>query len=343
MRAEPLLALLLLAAPALRAGDLGQEVTFGSQGGARFQVSAGGASRVVFDSGPSDAPRGAWDTVLIQGEMPDPAVRFEAARLGAGWIDLKVKRFPNGRFWAKARVPRGIGALRLRATSDGSAVAHEVVLYGAEVFNDVPEVSTAPVVPPRGPVDPAAVPPSIHARASWGAAPPTGPYEADHMPWRVTLHHTAVRYPATLEESVAEARFLQDLHQNGRKWIDIGYHYLVDPAGNILEGRPLETLGAHTLNNNPGNVGIALLGFYHPPADDKPTAAQLAAVEQLGRFLVRRFGIGPAVLKGHRDYKETECPGDLVYPRLDELRRGLAVPPAPALLAPDWNGLASDQ
>ena len=144
------------------------------------------------------------------------------------------------------------------------------------------------------------------------------------------MHHTDGRYTANLADSLDETRFIQDFHQNGRKWSDIAYHYVVDPLGNIIEGRPLETLGAHTLSNNEGNVGIVLLGTYHSPKNDQTTAAQLSAVTAIGRFLVKRFGIEPASLKGHRDYKQTDCPGDLAYPKLSELRKAFGSSPAVA-------------
>lgn len=330
MRAELILAL-LLAAPALRAGDLGSEVTFARQRGAQFSVYAGSGPRVVFDSGPSDLPDGDWDTLLIQGVLPDPSIRFMASRPGgaAVWIELQVRRFPNGRFWAKGRFPKGAGGLRLRAVNGGAQADHEVALYGAEVFSEGPDVSTAPAAPSRGPMDPGAVAPPTHGRAEWKALPPTNPLSPDPLPWRITLHHSDGRYTTSLAESLDETRFIQDFHQNGRQWSDIAYHFVVDPLGNIIEGRPLETLGAHTLNNNEGNVGIVLLGTYHAPKNDQTTPAQLAAVGELGRFLVRRFGIDPASLKGHRDYKQTDCPGDLAFAKLAELRRALPVDPAP--------------
>jgi hypothetical protein len=327
VRAE-LLAVLLLAVPAA-AGDLGSEVTFLRQRGAKFSVYAGSGPRIVYDSGESDAPDGEWDTLLIQGVLPEPSVRFTATRAGAAsWTDLKIKRFPDGRFWAKARFPKGAGPLRLRAVDDGR-VDHEVTVYGAEVFADAPEVSTSPAVPSRGPMDPAAVPPPVHGRLEWKALPPTHPLSPDPLPWRVTLHHTDGRYTTSLAQSLQEAAFIQDFHQNGRKWSDIAYHFLVDPLGNIIEGRPLETLGAHTLSNNEGNVGIVLLGTYHAPKNEQTTPAQLAAVGELGRFLVKRFGIDPSSLKGHRDYKATDCPGDLAYPKLADLRTAFGTEPAP--------------
>jgi hypothetical protein len=342
----------MLAAPALRAGDLGSEVTFARQRGAQFSVYAGSGPRVVFDSGMSDLPAGDWDTFLIQGEMPDPSIRFMAARPGGStvWVELQVKRFPNGRFWAKGRFQRGAGGLRLRAVADGVKADHAVLVYDAEVFAEGPDAATPPTAPSRGPMDPGAVAPAMHARAEWKALPPTNPLSPDPLPWRITLHHTDGRYTTNLAESLDETLFIQDFHQNGRKWSDIAYHYVVDPLGNIIEGRPLGTLGAHTLSNNEGNVGIVLLGTYHSPKNDQTTAAQLSAVAAIGRFLVKRCGIEPASLKGHRDYKQTDCPGDLAYPKLAELRRAFGTDPAapavarkprknPAFAAavPDWD------
>lgn len=330
MRAELALALALLA-PAASAGDLGSEITFSGTRGARIAVQAGQGPKVLFDSGFSDDPGGDWDVLLIQGESPDAGVRFSATRPGwtSPWVELDVHRRADGRFWAKGRFRRGSGPVRLRAVDLGVASDHEITVYSAEVYADAPDVSTAPAAP-RGPMDPGAVPPPVHPRAEWGAAAPTNPLSPDPLPWRVTLHHTDGRFTKSLAESLAEARFVQEFHQNGRGWSDIGYHYLVDPLGNILEGRPLGTLGAHTLSNNEGNVGIVLLGTYHSPVNDRPTPAQLAAVASLGRFLVKRFGIDPDSLRGHRDYKKTDCPGDLAYPKLPELRRAFAASPAPA-------------
>lgn len=355
MRAELALAAALLATAA-SAGDLGEELSFRSGRAVGFQVLSGpSAPRVLFDSGDSEAPAGEWETLLIQGESPDPGVRFQAGRTRwtDPWVDLTVHRRADGRFWARGRFPKGSGAVRLRALDAGVASDHEVVIYSAEVYSSAPDAPAGAVPPARGPADPAAAPPAMSTRADWGARAPSAPFSPDPLPWRVTLHHSDGRFTKSLAESLAEARFIQQFHQEGRGWSDVGYHYLVDPLGNILEGRPLGTLGAHTLSNNEGNVGIVLLGAYHPPRGDQATAAQLAAVASIGRFLVRRFGVDPDSLKGHRDYKKTDCPGDMTYPKLAELRRAFAAPPQPApvkraparprrlpelAVSPDWDG-----
>jgi len=351
-------ATLLLALPVLaRAHDAGHTVTFAGVSGTRFAVQAraaaqaaplpaGGslAQRLVYDSGLSDPIPEAWDTVLIQGESPDPAVAFEAAREDGGeWRPLEMHRFKGGRFWAKAHLRQAQGPMRLRALDSGAKSDREVTVYGVEVFVDEPASAGSPIVPPRGPENPVAPRPIVHTRAEWKAVAPTEPWSPDPRPWRVTLHHSDGKHTTTLAESEAEARFIQDFHIHGRGWIDIAYHFLVDAQGNILEGRPEGVLGAHTLGNNEGNIGIVLLGTYHPPVNNVPTKAQLDAVASLGRYLVARYGIDPKSLKGHRDYKQTDCPGNLAYARLDALRLAFgdlpqppafAARPAPALREP---------
>jgi len=331
VRAEILLLALSAALPAA-AQDTGRPVTFASEQGVRFTVRAAGIQgpRTLFESAESDPMPDEWDTVLIQGVLPDPGVTLQVFKAGGSdWEPLTVKRFPGGRFWAKARTRRAPGSLRLRALDTGVRRSHSVDIYGIEVFVDLPQAPGDSPAPPRGPEDPAAPRPLIHGRGEWGAAPPTEPYSPDPLVWRITLHHSDGKHTATLAESRDEARFIQDFHQHGRGWIDIGYHFIVDSMGNILEARPEGVLGAHTLANNEGNIGIVLLGTYHRPKFDRPTQAQLDALVELGRYVVKRYGVDPASLKGHRDYKKTACPGDKAYVSIEELRGAFAGGPIP--------------
>ena len=57
-----------------------------------------------------------------------------------------------------------------------------------------------------------------------------------------------------------------------RGWKTIGYHYIVDQAGNVFEGRPIEQAGAHCLEHNKNSIGIAYcggLGHDGRPADTR--------------------------------------------------------------------------
>ena len=84
----------------------------------------------------------------------------------------------------------------------------------------------------------------------------------------MTLHHSAGFSAETLDEGIAQMQAIQTFHQDVRGWSDIGYHFVIDKAGNIYQGRPETVIGAHTGGSNTGNIGACLLGCYHPPASD---------------------------------------------------------------------------
>lgn len=364
MRVSPLalLACGLLAAPS-SSQDMGEKVTFARRPSVKFSalMEPGGSGRFLYDSGASDPLAGPGRVLFFHGISPDPGVSFHVGReLKGGWDggQAEVHRRPGGRFWARARLPAGGGPVRLWAYDSGITFDHEVEIFGVELGEEAPELpaSTAPMRVPARPPQPDAPRPAVHERAQWGAAAPTEAYTPFTTVWRLTLHHTDGRYTRTLEESLEEVRFIQDFHQRGRGWIDIAYHFLIDEAGRIIEGRPESVQGAHTLDNNEGNIGICLLGKYQEPAAHRPTAAQLDAVARIARYGVLRHGVDPAVeFKGHRDYRSTDCPGDHGYARLPELRlradgrtppgarRGVRPRPLPASAPPfagafSWDG-----
>lgn len=104
-------------------------------------------------------------------------------------------------------------------------------------------------------------------------------------------------------------------HRNGHDWADIGYHYLIDWRGRIWEGRRLEKVGANVRNNNPGLIGIALMGDF---MQQKPTPEQLRSLKQLIGWLMATYKIPPQAIRGHGDIVETDCPGRYMEYRGEE-------------------------
>ena len=281
--------------------------------------------------GPSDPFSGPYDTVLFQGELPDAHVGFEATREEAGawspWTRAQVRRSPDGRFWAKVAFPGpGTGPLRLRTVGPAGPVPAAVTLYSFQAFLAAPP--PAPV--PGGSQAPAKTDTiGVVERNAWGAKPPKQPYSA-HVPARFTQHHTAGRRPATLQESLNEVRFIQDFHQNGRGWNDVGYHFLVDAEGRVFRGRPVDVVGAHVKDDNSGNVGVSFMGTHHPPFNHPVTAEELEASVRIGRWLEAEYGVKPETYKGHRDRGQSDCPGDILYAQLEKVRAAWRAP-APSL------------
>ena len=166
--------------------------------------------------------------------------------------------------------------------------------------------------------------PVIISREEWGAEDPKGSYSYHPYFDKLTLHHAACCSADNLEEGKSQVYWIQDFHQNGRGWNDIGYHFLVDRAGNIYQGRPETVIGAHVGDANTGNIGVCLLGCYHPPEAScfqTITPESRQSIVELFSWVSDTYGQNPTVLLGHRDYfGTTACPGDNIWIELPRFR-----------------------
>ncbi|KDN20297.1 peptidoglycan recognition protein family protein [Amycolatopsis rifamycinica] len=178
----------------------------------------------------------------------------------------------------------------------------------------------------------AAVPVSaIHPTSDWGARPATGTIVVEnHKPTYIVVHH-AVDPPMNDDFSLARAyyvsRFIQNLHMDKNGWIDSGQQFTNSRGGFITEGRhrSLEilrggtqhVLGANVGNHNSEVIGIENEGLYSTV--DVPPALWNSLVS-LVAYIASQYGIAPEFIKGHRDFNSTECPGQVLYNRLPELR-----------------------
>lgn len=189
--------------------------------------------------------------------------------------------------------------------------------------------------------------PAIILRADWGADESIVRSEPSYAPHLLlsVVHHTAGSSPATPDDSAAVVRGIQTYHVEGNGWNDIGYNFLVDPFGQVFEGRgggvARNVIGAHALGFNTGSTGVALLGNFegHAPTPE--------ALDALAGLLAWRLDVGhldpvstvrfPSegatytlrAVSGHRDVNSTDCPGDLLWGELDgvaEATAGIGLP-----------------
>jgi len=128
----------------------------------------------------------------------------------------------------------------------------------------------------------------------------------------IIVHCTATR-PEWMSgkptsEKVAEVR---RWHVEDHGWKDIGYHFLVDRDGTVAKGRPIEQVGAHTMDHNVGSIGISLFGGHGSVAngkfEDSFTLLQDAALHALIVKLTAIYKI--AKVSGHNQYAAKACPG----------------------------------
>ena len=151
-------------------------------------------------------------------------------------------------------------------------------------------------------------------KQAWGAEPEGDGFQA-HSIVRITVHHTAVVL-GTNSKAPARFRQHQTYHQS-QGWPDLAYHVMIDRAGNLYEGRPMEYRGDTFTSYDPsGHFLPCLEGDFN---SESPTGLQIEALAQLCAWAANRWGIDIETIGGHRDYASTSCPGTNLY---DDLSGG---------------------
>lgn len=134
--------------------------------------------------------------------------------------------------------------------------------------------------------------------------------------WKyIVIHHTASEGGSVAS---IHAEHLQRKDATGKHWKGIGYHFLVGNGTGMSDGEIEPTFrwkqqmqGAHAgAKNHPEyneqGIGVCLVGNFDK---QKPSAAQVAAIKKLVGVLKREYRIKSSQVIGHRDVKETACPG----------------------------------
>ncbi|MFC0626099.1 peptidoglycan recognition protein family protein [Kribbella deserti] len=175
--------------------------------------------------------------------------------------------------------------------------------------------------------------PRVHTRAEWSARPPRSATQVIAKPDHIVIHHTASSNVTdySLAAAYRVSHWIQDLHMDRNGWIDAGQQLTISRGGYLLEGRSKSlssinnrqnVLGAQTANHNSHTIGIEHEGIYVTAS--VPTALFEKSVLTCA-WLCQQYGLDPhAAIVGHRDYNATQCPGDVFYARLPELRDRVA-------------------
>ena len=321
-----------LAAVGASAGDMGESLYFGTNTHYRLiDAQPSKSPGPVYASGSSEQPSKPYDVLILNGILPDKNARLQVLVDGK-WTDMYLKRMDNGRFWSRYDFtsPRR-SPVSFRVYSNGAASGSKIEIFDTEVFlvadtyrdevtvSSGTTLSTETVTIPPPPTIPGI---TLISRATWGAKPATANY-LEHTPSTFTVHHTEGAQPMTEADAIKEMQFIQDFHQNTRKWIDIAYHFLIDGQGNIYQGRPVNVVGSHVKNKNTNNVGISVMGNFQPPSKGQPTQAQLDAVVKIIHGVTQLYNISMTRLYAHREEEATDCPGDTLYAEFQMMRQQL--------------------
>ncbi len=338
---------------------------------------------IVYLSAPVQAPfpftdlAPSWDTPpLPAGATPDSSI-----------VSVEVRTGPDGQTWTawqpsdiedivdpRDPVTRTYGSLvgvpqdvrthtyaQARITlSAGSGTPPPQISNLTFNFVDAGVTTQMPVALVQG--GPAPAKPAVIPRTAWGS--PDGERSPRWPPEYRRVTHIIIHHTETSNadgDYAARVRAIWYYHAITRGWGDIGYNYLIDPHGNVYEGRAGgdDVAAGHAYPFNYGSLGVGLIGNYDkvPPS----TAMQESLIKLLD-WQVDRRGINPQGvgtftgaldcggsvtltrpnIAGHRDFRgygcgqvfnDKSCPGSYVYALLPAIRAavGTGLPPYRAI------------
>lgn len=154
----------------------------------------------------------------------------------------------------------------------------------------------------------------INPRSTWNATDPK-PFK-QHIPERITIHHEGTRF----EQSDNALKHIKNVQTWGmgkdRNWNDIPYHFLIDPKGNIYEGRNIFTVGETATEYDPtDHLLITCMGNFE---EQEVSEEQLESLIHLIAYCCHKFQIPPETIASHKDYSnQTVCPGKNLYKYLE--------------------------
>lgn len=168
-------------------------------------------------------------------------------------------------------------------------------------------------------------------RSEWGAKPGKSGMAPDWDYTMIAIHHAGRSFACS--SGVDQMTKIQS-HHHSQEYDDIGYHFGIDCAGVIYEGRDIRLKGSSLIGYNTGVIGIVLL-------EDMTTAEEGRDAIATARVLMENLGLNTqstipkpqtdslkilvSVLKdlflintlgGHREFPNQQnegkiCPGNL--------------------------------
>ncbi|XP_062573065.1 uncharacterized protein LOC134235006 isoform X2 [Saccostrea cucullata] len=153
----------------------------------------------------------------------------------------------------------------------------------------------------------------ILSRDTWGAARPKLIENLTLPMTMFFIHHTDTKtnHCYDTESCSAVMRAIQRFHMNDRGWEDIAYSFLIGGDGQVYEGRGWDRVGAHTYRYNYVSLAAAFIGTFN---DTMPPAPAVTSARKLLKCGVYRNAITSTYsLYGHRDVRDTTCPGYTLY------------------------------
>jgi len=106
-------------------------------------------------------------------------------------------------------------------------------------------------------------------------------------------------------------------HVQSKGWPGIGYHFVIEKTGDIIQANPLINMSYNVSGHNTRGIGICLSGDF---TKEEPSKAQLKSLDRLIKQLRKDLPQYLAV-NGHKEYGQTSCPGPNLEKHLYKFQR----------------------
>lgn len=137
-----------------------------------------------------------------------------------------------------------------------------------------------------------------------------------NKPTKIITHHALSSINSTAQDIDAWHKlrwngFVSRYHKNRKgEPYHVGYHYVIEWTGNVIQCRDESEEGAHTIGMNTSSIGVCFVGNFD---NHLPNELQLKAWRGLYREIVSRHPhLKPSDVVPHRRYSNKSCHGKLL-------------------------------
>ena len=136
---------------------------------------------------------------------------------------------------------------------------------------------------------------------------------------KLVVHHSASNIVTTKKADI------ERWHKQ-RGFSQIGYHKIIEGNGNIVNGRPETTQGAHAKGANQASLGVCVIGDFEK---DVPSSDQIAGLVSVLTDWCKKHKLDTTSIYGHYNVlggsTKTICPGKNLISRLPIVKQKVAL------------------
>lgn len=131
---------------------------------------------------------------------------------------------------------------------------------------------------------------------------------------KLVVHHSASNRKTTTKRNINQ------WHKD-QGYTQIGYHKVIEGAGEIKDGRPESILGAHAKGANLNSLGLCVVGNFE---EESPTSEQISSIVKVLSKWCKDHDLDETNIYGHHNVPggttATKCPGKHLISRLSDIK-----------------------